>query len=246
MKRYYCPDPENGVLNETESHHCLHVLRQKEGDFCTVFDGKGLEVKARLTSVHKKGVTFEKVASAHAPRPPHRVCLAQAVTKNRAMDLIIQKATELGVSEFAPLLSERCVPHLDDGDSEDRIHKWRQITIEAAKQSGNNWLPEIHPLRRPREFFEQDTARSIRLIASLQPEARPLKRTLRESLEPRTESALPRIVVMIGPEGDFVPAEIGEARARGFLPVSLGGIILRSETAALFTLSAVVYELAEG
>jgi len=241
VKRYYNPKPDSGLLDEAESHHCSHVMRQKEGDFLTVFDGQGLEVKAKITSVSKKAVRYEPITQNKVPPPAHRLVLAQALTKNKAMDLIIQKATELGVSAIAPLASDRCVSQLDGGQAESRIEKWRAIAIEAAKQSGQNWLPEFAPVRKVKPFVGELKAEPIKLIASLQPEAKPLKETLRDALEEKGRDT--EVILMIGPEGDFTPAEIGEARATGFLPVSLGEIVLRSETAAIFTLSSIIYEL---
>lgn len=239
MSRYYCPHPETGSLDEQESHHCLNVLRQKEGDFFTIFNGQGLEQKVRISRIEKNRVYFSKIAETRTPARTGRICLAQALTKNKAMDLIIQKATELGVTEIIPLQSDRSVSQVEDEKAEARVAKWKQLTIEAAKQCGQNWLPEVQPVQKPRDFFSRFGKLDLKLIASLQPEARPIRQVLHDF--PKASS----VVIMIGPEGDFTPAEIGEARSAGFLPVSLGPIILRSETAAIFTLSVLVYELGD-
>ncbi len=153
------------------------------------------------------------------------------------MDLIIEKATELGVSELAPLQSDRSVAHVEGEKAEAKVAKWQKLTIEAAKQCGQNWLPVIHPPQAPKDFVTAIPKGAVKLIASLQHEARPLKSVLREQL-PAVKPGTP-IVIMIGPEGDFTPAEIGQARAAGFHPVSLGKIILRAATDAFFTLSAI-------
>lgn len=247
MKRFFCPNLDSGILDDAESHHCLHVMRMKEGDLLTVFNGRGEEWKARLAGVQGKTVAFSQLSATTTERPTARVRLAQAMTKNKAMDLIIQKATELGVSSIAPLQSDRSVSHVEQAAAEARREKWRQITIEAAKQSGQNWLPEIEPLRKPGELSEELLRDpGMKLIASLQAEARPLKQTLRELLDAAGDSEAARhATIMIGPEGDFTPAEIGQARAAGFLPVSLGNVVLRSETAAIYTLSALLYDLAD-
>lgn len=241
MKRFYCPNLESGELDDDESHHCLDVVRLKEGDNFAVFNGQGLEWKAQITGQKNRRVTFKKSAETRTPKPADSICLAQALTKGKSMDLIIQKATELGIGEIAPLQSSRSVSQLDDEQAESRAQKWRQLTIEAAKQCGQNWLPTVLPLTTPKSFVENNLKSAIKLIGSLQPEARPLKQVLRDAI-PATPSPR-KIIVMVGPEGDFTPAEIGEARARGFLPISLGRSVLRSETAAIYTLSAIVYEL---
>jgi 16S rRNA (uracil1498-N3)-methyltransferase len=243
MKRYYSPTPEQGFLDAEESHHCAHVMRQAVGDLFTVFDGHGHETKARITDIGKDKVTFQILAKAASPRPAHPVWLGQALTKSKSLDLIIQKATELGVSELAPLQSDHSVAQIDEEKAESKTGKWQKLAIEAAKQSGQNWLPIIHPPRAPKDFFATVPAGAVKLIASLQNEAHPLKRALREHL-PNLKPGAP-IVILIGPEGDFTPAEIGQARAAGFIPVSLGSIILRAETAAFFALSAIAYELME-
>jgi 16S rRNA (uracil1498-N3)-methyltransferase len=241
LKRFYCANLDAGELDPDESHHCLHVMRLKNGDICSLFNGQGIEWKAQITGVKNDRAQFKKTAETRTPAAPDSICLAQALTKGKSMDLIIQKATELGISEIAPLQSSRSVSQLEGDQAESRIQKWRQLTIEAAKQCGQNWLPQIRPLCTPKFFVEGNLKTAIKLIGSLQPEASPLKQVLREAIP--AASSPRKIIVMIGPEGDFTPAEIGEARARGFLPISLGRSVLRSETAAIYTLSAVIYEL---
>jgi len=241
MKRYYAPSLDSGVLDAEQSHHAAHVMRQNVGDHFGVFDGHGHEAKARITEIGKDAVKFTVLAKAASPRPAHPVWLAQALTKAKSMDLIIEKATELGVSELAPLQSDRSVAQVDEEKADAKVEKWKKLVIEAAKQCGQNWLPVVRPPQAPKEFVNELPKGAVKLIASLQAEARPLKTVLREQL-PAIKPGTP-IVVMIGPEGDFTPAEIGAARAAGFLPVSLGKIILRAETAAFFVLSSVAYEL---
>ncbi len=241
MKRYYAPSLDRGTLDAEQAHHCSDVMRQKVGDLLSVFNGEGVEAKARITAIDRDAVKFEVLAKAVTARPAHPVWLAQALTKKNAMELILQKATELGVAEIVPLQSDHSVAQVDDEKADAKLDKWHRLTIEAAKQCGQNWLPKVHAPLTPREFLPGIPKNALKLIASLQPEAKPLKTVLREhlaGLKPGTP-----IVVMIGPEGDFTPAEIGAARAAGFAPVSLGKIILRAETAAFFTLGAISYEL---
>lgn len=243
MKRYYTPSLDRGLLDAEQSHHCAQVMRQNVGDLFTVFDGQGAEAKARITEIARDQVKFQVLAKAATPRPAHPVWLVQALTKNKSMDLIIEKATELAVSEIAPLQSDHSVAQVDEEKAEGKVEKWRKLTIEAAKQCGQNWLPVVHPPQAPKDFLAALPKGAVKLIASLQAEAKPLKGVLREhlnGLKPGTP-----IVIMIGPEGDFTPSEIGQARSAGFLPVSLGKIILRAETAAFFALSSIAYELME-
>jgi 16S rRNA (uracil1498-N3)-methyltransferase len=243
MKRYYSPSLDRGVLDAEQSHHCAHVMRQNVGDLFAVFDGHGTEAKGRITEIGRDEVRFQILAKASTPRAVHPVCLAQALTKPKSMDLIFQKATELGVSEIAPLQSDHSVAQIGEDKAEAKLEKWQALTIEAAKQCGQNWLPVVRPPHAPKDFIVGVPRNAVKLIASLQHEARPLKTALREQLQ-GLKPGTP-IVIMIGPEGDFTPAEIGQARSAGFLPVSLGPIILRAETAAFFVLSAIAYELME-
>lgn len=241
MKRYYSPLLDRGLLDAEQSHHCVQVMRQGVGDLFAVFNGQGIEAKAKITEVSRDEVKFQVLAKATSPRATHPVWLAQALTKPKSMDLILQKATELGVSELAPLQSDHSIAQVDEEKAEAKVEKWQKLTIEAAKQCGQNWLPVVHPPQAPKDFVTSIPRGAVKLIASLQPEAKPLKAALREQLQ-GLKAGTP-IVVMIGPEGDFTPAEIGAARAAGFLPVSLGKIILRAETAAFFVLSSIAYEL---
>jgi len=243
MKRYYAPALERGLLDAEQAHHCSDVMRQKVGDLLSVFNGEGIEAKARITALEPGAVRFEVLAKAISPRPLHPVWLVQALTKKNSMELILQKATELGVAEIAPLQSDHSVVQVEDEKSDAKLDKWRKLTVEAAKQCGQNWLPKLHVPQPARDFVAAAPKHALKLIASLQTEAQPLKSVLREHL-PGLKSGTP-ILVMVGPEGDFTPAEIGAARTAGFAPVSLGKIILRAETAAFFALSALSYELME-
>jgi 16S rRNA (uracil1498-N3)-methyltransferase len=202
---------------------------------------EGVEAKARITAIDRDEVKFEILAKAATARMQHPVWLAQALTKKASMELILQKATELGVAAIAPLQSDHSVVQVDDEKSDAKLDKWRKLTIEAAKQCGQNWLPQVHAPQKPAEFMAGVPKGAVKLIASLQHEAKPLKSVLRETL-PALKPGTP-IIIMVGPEGDFTPAEIGAARSAGFAPVSLGKIILRAETAAFFALSALAYEL---
>jgi 16S rRNA (uracil1498-N3)-methyltransferase len=238
MNRFFCPQIEAGILDQEESHHAAHVLRLKEGSTANIFNGKGREAHVRFKLVKNKEVSFEILQTSQTPLPKSRLALAQAVPKGKAMDLIIQKATELGIHEIWPILSDRSVVHLDSERVESKQEKWQQIAIEACKQCGQNWLPKIHAAMNMEKFLEQIPGNSLKLIASLQPDARSLRQILS-----KTPNVPGDVFFMIGPEGDFTPSEIGHARSAGFAPVSLGPTILRTETASLFMISVLTYEL---
>ncbi|MGH8018716.1 MAG: RsmE family RNA methyltransferase, partial [Opitutaceae bacterium] len=174
---------------------------------------------------------------------PYRITLAQALPKGRYMDAIVRKATEIGVSEIAPVLSEHTIPRIEPGGDDHKLEKWEAAAIEAAKQCGNAWLPEILPVQSAEKFITSGRREhDLRLIASLQAGATSLREVLgRFRNEKKREPA--RVTWMIGPEGDFTTAEMAQARNHGFESVSLGPLVLRCETAAVFALSILSYEL---
>jgi 16S rRNA (uracil1498-N3)-methyltransferase len=123
-----------------------------------------------------------------------------------------------------------------DEDSK-KADRWREIALEACKQCGNNWLPEIQSPQKTHDFLSTLPKHDLKLIASLQPDAEPLKKILGES------GSLKSVLILIGPEGDFTPAELGLAKSAGCLPLSLGPLVLRAETAAIYALSILHHEL---
>tara|TARA_R110002096_G_scaffold14302_12_gene49888 strand:+ start:9692 stop:10444 length:753 start_codon:yes stop_codon:yes gene_type:complete len=228
-------------LSEDEAHHCSDVMRCQEGDRVIVFNGKGTEVEAEIIKATKGSVELKPILVNQTPRPPASLTLGQAIPKGKNMDLIIQKATELGAAKIVPLLSERTVVQLSGDDFTKKQQKWQRVAIEACKQSGQNWVPEVS-LPQTVEQFTRGTSDKFRLIAAISDSARTLKATLTEWDEENTER--PReATLLIGPEGDFTPAEVSQALSGGFSPISLGPIILRSETAAIYALSVTAYEL---
>jgi 16S rRNA (uracil1498-N3)-methyltransferase len=244
MPRFHLPPDswQQATLDPAESHHCLDVLRLRQGDRLTVFDGKGREADATIASVQNKKVTLQLGRAETTPPPPCAITLAQAIPKGKNMDLIVQKAVELGATAIAPLLSERTVVQLDAADLAKKRDKWRATALEACKQSGQNHLPEVSLPTSPRDFLAKSDPAALHLIASLQPGALPVKHVLANHTA--HHGTLPtRVVMLIGPEGDFTPAESSHAISRGCHPVTLGPIILRTETAAIYCLSVLAHEL---
>jgi 16S rRNA (uracil1498-N3)-methyltransferase len=245
--RFYIPasdwNLESLALADEEAHHCLDVMRCREGDRVIVFNGKGTEAEAEITGTAKGRVDLHSLLVNQTEPPPARLTLGQAIPKGKYMDLIVQKATELGATRIVPLLSKRTVVQIDPADLEKKRRKWQRVAIEACKQCGQNWLPAVEAPSSVEDFV-QKAPDSLRVAAAIVPEARSLKSILAEwdeSNESRPDSA----TVMIGPEGDFTPAEISTVLAAGFSPLSLGPIILRAETAAIYALSVTGYELME-
>jgi 16S rRNA (uracil1498-N3)-methyltransferase len=249
--RFYIPaeswNPEALSLGSEEAKHCAEVLRCQSGDRVTVFNGQGAEAIAEISSIDSGGKTIplKLVAANKTSRPPAFLTLGQAIPKGKNMDLIVQKATELGASQIVPLLSERTVVKLDPQEAGKKQAKWQRVALEACKQCGQNWLPEILPIQSVEQFLasyagQKPATGELQLIAALHPDAQPLKAILDEA----SPSSRPQAAtVLIGPEGDFTPAELATAMGGGFLPLSLGPIVLRSETAAIYALSVLGHEL---
>ena len=190
MHRFYIPpaawNPDALLLDEGESHHALNVLRLAPGDKVVVFNGRGAEATAQIAAGStKREVTLTTLHQGKTPPLPCRITLGQAVPKGKNMDLIVQKATELGAAEIAPLLSERTIARADDAESAAaKQTKWQATVIEAAKQCGQNWLPSVGVPQTLKEFFAGHgggkPAFDLMLIASLQSGSRHLRVWLEE------------------------------------------------------------------
>ena len=243
MPRFYIPphawNPEKLALDDGETHHALGVLRMKAGERATVFNGQGAEATVELASVEKGRVVLRKISTGKSAPLGCEIVLGQAIPKGKNMELIVEKATELGAAAIVPLLSERTIVRADAADALGKREKWQRVAVEAAKQCGQNWLPRVHAPQTPKEFFQAGEKFDLMLVASLQPDARPIKELLGETAVkgPR------RVLILVGPEGDFTPAEVALAKAHGCRPVTLGPIILRTETAAIYCLSVLGHEL---
>lgn len=242
MHRFYiAPNKWNADalrLTSAEAHHARDVLRLKAGDKVVVFNGRGREITAGIDSLGKDEIALRKLHENATASLRCRVTLGQAIPKGKNMDLIVQKAVELGAAEIAPIISDRTIVRLDPEEAAQKQSKWQTIAIEAAKQCGQNWLPEVHTPRTLAQFFESKTRFDLQLIGSLQSDAQHLKQILAE--QPTRPVS---VLMLIGPEGDFTPAELNLARTHGCRPTTLGPIILRVETAAIYCLSVLSYEL---
>jgi len=247
MHRFYISpqnwNPRALALTGAEAHHARDVLRMKEGDKLVLFNGQGREITAEIINLGSDAITLRKLHEAETPPLQCRIVLGQAIPKGKNMDLIVQKAVEIGAAEIAPIISDRTIVQVDSESAAQKQTNWQQIAIEAAKQCGQNWLPRMHTPRKLGEFFSAlEASFDLRLIGSLQPDAQHLKKILTNYSSDHGDR--PRSVMMlVGPEGDFTPAELALARRHGCQPITLGPIILRVETAAIYCLSVLSYEL---
>lgn len=245
MPRFYIPPDrwnlDRLVLDEEEAHHALHVLRMKTGDWAVVFNGQGTQASVEIASAGKRSLELTRLESSQAAPQRCRITLGQAIPKGKNMDLIVQKATELGAAAVAPLLTEHTIVQCDARDAARKQKKWQAVAVEACKQCGQNWLPTVLPPQSIASLLDADF--DLKLIASLQPGSRHPKEVIAEALRERGSTPPASVLVLIGPEGDFTAEETALALERGCRPVTLGPIVLRTETAALYCLSVLAYEL---
>jgi 16S rRNA (uracil1498-N3)-methyltransferase len=243
--RAYAPSVAAGAaeirLTADESHHLITVNRCGRGDPVIVFDGHGQEWLTECIDPVKSGTVLRVKQSRPAQIRSFEITLAQALPKGSTMDDIVRQATEIGASCIVPVLSERTQVHLDADRAEKKIDKWRTTAIEAAKQCGNPWLPEIAPLQSLAAALARPN-QDLKLIASLHVGTTTLKQAL-ATFAAKHGHAPRRVLWLVGPEGDFSPAEMTAAITSGCVPVTLGPLVLRSDTAAVYALSILSHEL---
>jgi 16S rRNA (uracil1498-N3)-methyltransferase len=235
-------EPREIVLGDEESHHLVTVNRARAGETVVAFDGRGTEWITALAKADRRAAVLAVRFTQTAKPLPYRITLGQALPKGQFMDAIVRKATELGVAAIAPLESERTQVHLDDERQDRKREKWVTAALEAAKQCGNPWLPEILPVQRAVPFMEGARGFDLKLIASLHAGAQSLKRVLASYREAQARPPV-KVLWLIGPEGDFTPAEISASQSAGFVPITLGPLVLRCETAAVYAISVLAHEL---
>jgi len=240
MPRFYIPNPQIEkdflTIKGNEARHIRRVLRLKAGDEIIVFDGSGKEYKGRIVKEEPTSVVI-KVGDLFSSKEesPFEITLAQSLLKGEKMDYLIQKATELGVSEIVPFFSSRSVPLFDRLKKLERHRRWERIAIEASKQCGRGFIPKIDHIRDYSEMLSLAPLESLRLIL-WEEEGERLKEVLKESKDKK------RIFFIVGPEGGLSQEEVEKSKGMGFIPVYMGQRILRAETASLCLLSILQYE----
>ena len=226
MIQFYSPNiAEELVLPESDSRHAVRVLRMKEGDELQVIDGKGNVYTCRLVDAHSKHAGVEILDSYPQPLPwSQQLAVAVAPTKHLdRMEWLVEKMTEIGVNRIIPLLTDR------GGRREIKVERLEKIAVAAMKQSLKATRPVIEPMT-PLHSLITMMPDSQKFVAYCDPEIPRVN--LARSYQPGLDT-----LILIGPEGDFTPAEIRATLDAGFKPVTLGDNRLRTETAALFALS---------
>ncbi|MFA6920341.1 MAG: 16S rRNA (uracil(1498)-N(3))-methyltransferase [Gallionella sp.] len=234
MPRFYCsspiPDSDTFNLPADAAHHAGRVLRLRVGDEVQIFDGQGFEYHGAISDMSGKQVTLGNLVRVDVNKESTlRTLLAQALSGSEKMDWVIQKATELGVTEIQPVATERSVARLSAERAAKRTEHWQQVAISACEQCGRNVLPVIHAPLDISVWLQQMRASDVSKYILLPEGAASLHS------QPRPEKTA---ALLIGAEGGFTQAESDSAQLCGFTPIRMGARVLRTETAAVAGLSA--------
>ncbi len=235
---FISPDQVSGQLITISGEDVRHigtVLRMKPGDELLLCNGQGTDYAVKITTVGHSEIKTEIIGTSQREIRRPFVTLGQGLPKSDKMDWIVQKATELGVAEIAPLVTERTIVKVKD--EEQRVSRWRKICREAAMQSDRPDIPSVGHIVSFNDFLRTPNSelKTLKLLPWEEGTV-PIKNALKQNPD------MKNIIVLIGPEGGFSKAEAAQARETGFHVVSLGPNILRTETAAVAALSMIGYE----
>lgn len=227
-------------LSETDLHHMTRVLRLVPGDRIIVADPAGAAAEATIVALSPEAAVADIDAPMARPVRP-RIVLAPGMARRERMEFTVQKATELGVDEIWPVLTERCVVRLDEDRAGRRTERWRRIAEEAAKQSQRSDVP---PVREPITLSAL-AAEVGRFDVVLVPweEASAGGLGIGSALDAAGATAATTVLIVIGPEGGLTESEVAVLEAAGGVVVTLGDTVLRTETAAVVALTLAAYEL---
>ncbi|MFH1779504.1 MAG: 16S rRNA (uracil(1498)-N(3))-methyltransferase [Candidatus Omnitrophota bacterium] len=240
MSRFYIP--HNSIRKDRihirgrEAHHVRDVMRLNIGDEIVVFDGTGYEYVGTIEQIGKNDIVAKINKKIKREISNFRLALAQAIPKSNKMDLIVEKATELGVERIIPIVTGRTIVKIDETKMASKINRWKKLAIEASKQSGRVTVPEINEIKSFEDSLSYTKYYELAVIPCLHEGIVKLKDVLKSN-------GVKSAILFIGPEGDFTEDEINIAKSKGVKPVSLGREVLRSETAAISALSVLNYEL---
>ena len=245
MHRCYAPGADLQAattldIEGEEAKHALKVMRLRVGDVCEVFNGCGQAATGRIAATSGSShMTLAELVPLPAMPPVAGITLALAIPKGSNMDLIVQKAVEMGVQRIIPLITERTIVRIDAKEAAAKTAKWSRTVLEACKQCGVNTMPVVEQPQNYSAFLQRSDLPALKLQCAIVPHARPM----RELLEAARAAHQGECVLLIGPEGDFSPSEYAAGEAAGYQPTSLGPIILRVETAVFLAVAAARYAL---
>ncbi len=223
------------VIRGADAIHIARVLRLGSGDNFEVLDGNGKGALAQIISIGEPGVSL-RFLEEFTPKgePTIKVTLVQGLGKGEKMDWIVQKSTELGVSEVIPMVCHRSVVHYTDDKAFKKQERWQRIALEAAKQSRRAKIPVVHMPQKMSDVLNNIPKETLAIIPWEEERVNGLQQFL-------TKADRDSLYIIIGPEGGFEPWEIKQAVEKGVLPITLGARILRTETAGLACIAVVMF-----
>ena len=226
---------ETIIMDDFAAHHALKVMRLKTNDQLILFNGDGSDFTGQVIRISKRQVEVSIKSKKNIKNESNlKVILLQALTSSEKMDLIIQKTTELGISEIQPIICERSIVKIKNEKIEKKLSHWRQVSIAACEQCGRAKIPTIHKPENIIKYLEKtESEKETKIILS--PEAT-------KSLNNFIPNMKQDIKVLIGPEGDFTKQELDFSIQKGFSPIKIGPRILRTETASMCILSILQYK----
>ncbi len=242
---------EHTVITGDNARHLALVLRIQPGEIITIFDGQGYRYECTVNQVHKKEITVQlNRKEPYSVESPISVVLAQGLPKGDKMDLIIQKATELGATRIIPLITER-----SQVKQTNKLERWKKIALSASRQSGRDRITDISDavtlgeflapqMAPPGKVYSEDIKgvklkSTLRILLSEDYKLRNLRQLLGDN------SSVEEVILMVGPEGGFSRTEVQASSEKGFTEASLGPRILRTETAPLAAISIIQYALGD-
>ncbi len=227
-------------ITGTDVNHIKNVLRMKIGEEIAVSNGSdGKEYRCEIEALQEDEIVCNLLfVKEEGLELPSKVYLFQGLPKADKMELIIQKAVELGVYEVIPVTTKRSVVKLDEKKANNKLQRWQGIAEAAAKQSKRGIIPKVAPVMTFQEAVKYSDCAKVKLIPYELAEGMEQTKEIVSGLKPGED-----IAVFIGPEGGFTEEEIGKATVAGIIPITLGKRILRTETAGLTILSILMYQL---
>lgn len=242
MDRFYISPAQwsdSLALIGEEAHHCRRVMRKRVGEMIELFDGCGNWARGEIVALNDS-VSLSIKERGTSPKPKLLIELAVGIPKGKIFDLIIQKSVELGVNRIQPLMTDQGVVKILEKDAAKKAAKWQRLAIEACKQCGQNWLPVIKEAATFSDWLPNRQCSDLELVAALTSNAVPLGPKLSEiSKSPELCS----IRIFVGPEGDFSKSEYANCFVHDVIPVKLGDLVLKVETAVIFLVSNICAQL---
>ena len=231
---------DQALITGSEARHVGRVLRLDVGDTINLLDEMGWKYRGVITGKKTEAIEV-RVLEKYPPRKESsiKIVLGQALPKSQKMDYIVQKATELGVDSIIPFFSTRTVPKLDGNRQEKKVERWGKIVLEATKQCGRTVIPQVEKIVTFKEVIRKEEDNSLKIILWEDEKNYRLHNVFKNLQQ------FKKIIILVGPEGGFTQEEVTAAREHGFLSVGLGNSILRTETAGIYLLSVLHYELSK-